>query len=157
MRRYRRDAGLSLRIALSLVGLCLVYVPFAFWALGWVWFAGGLRAVGALAAIVVFLVLMRPLWIGRFGLLSVGRAPNPEEAQRLQPVVERLCGLADLPVPRVEVLDSELPTRSRSHALWARTRSSSRPGCSRDSRPTSSKPSSLTSSLTSRTATRSSW
>src|SRR6266540_4847038 len=109
MRRYRRDAGLSLRIALSLVGLCLVYVPFAFWALGWVWFAGGLRAVGALAAIVVFLVLMRPLWIGRFGLLSVGRAPNPEEAQRLQPVVERLCGLADLPVPRVEVLDSGLP------------------------------------------------
>jgi heat shock protein HtpX len=109
MRRYRRDAGLSLRIALSLVGLCLVYVPFAFWVLGWVWFAGGLRAVAALAAIVVFLVLTRPLWIGRFGLLSVGRAPNPEEAQLLQPVVERLCGLADLPVPRVEVLDSELP------------------------------------------------
>jgi heat shock protein HtpX len=109
MRRYRRDAGLSLRIALSLVGLCLVYVPFAFWVLGWVWFAGGLRAVAALAAIVVFLVLTRPLWIGRFGLLSVGRAPNPEEAQRLQVIVERLCGLGDLPVPRVEVLDSELP------------------------------------------------
>src|SRR6266540_2488705 len=109
MRRYRRDPGLSLRIALSLVGLCLVYVPFAVWVLGWVWFAGGLRAVAGLAAVVVFLVLTHPLWIGRFGLLSVGRAPNAEEASRLRPAVERLCGLADLSVPRVEVLDSELP------------------------------------------------
>jgi heat shock protein HtpX len=109
MRRYRRDAGLSLRIALSLVGLYLLYVPFAVCLLSWLWVAGGLRAVGAFAVLLTLFLVMRPLWAGRVGLLSAGRAPQTGEAAHVQATVERLCGLADLPVPRVELMDLQVP------------------------------------------------
>jgi heat shock protein HtpX len=109
MRRYRRDAGLSLRIALSLAGLCLLFVPFGVWLFGAVWVVGGFRAVGALAVVLGLAVVTRPLWAGRVGLLSAGRAPQAGEAARVQAAVERLCSLADLPAPRVEVMEADVP------------------------------------------------
>lgn len=109
MRRYRRDAGLSLRIALSLAGLCLVYVPFGFWLFGWFWVFGGLRAVAAFVGALVLFVLLRPLWAGRLGLLRADRLLRADEAPQVQTTVERLCGLADLPVPKVEVLEVDAP------------------------------------------------
>lgn len=89
MRRYRRDAGLSLRMVLSLLGLLLLYVPLLLWPVGAVVFA--LIAVG------------RPL-LGRRDLPEVAEAPA-----ELRSLVDRLCGLADVPPPRVAVLETDVP------------------------------------------------
>jgi heat shock protein HtpX len=89
MRRYRRDAGLSLRIVLSLVGLLLLYVPLLLWPVGAVAFA-----------VIVF---GRALF-GRRDLTELEDAPA-----ELRSLVDRLCGLSGVPPPRVAVLETDLP------------------------------------------------
>src|SRR5207245_7079144 len=52
---------------------------------------------------------------------------SPEEAPELHAVVERLCAMADLPKPKVAVVDTDVPNafatgRSPKHAAVAVTR-----------------------------------
>src|SRR6266536_2701490 len=103
MHRYRRDTGLSLRIALSLIGLFLMYFPLAVWLLGFVWILGGIGGAALAACALALVLLLGPLWAGRTGLAGAGRPPTPDEDQRLGAIVERSCAMADLPVPALEV------------------------------------------------------
>ena len=89
MRRYRRDAGLSLRLALSLVGLLLLYVPLLLWPVGAVLFA--------------VIALGRALFARR-DLSELADAPA-----ELRLLVDRLCGLSGVSPPRVAVLETDLP------------------------------------------------
>jgi len=106
MRRFRRDTGLSVRIALSLVGLILLYLPLLAWIAGIGWFVAGIGGVVVAAALLVALLLL-PLW-GRdavAGAVPLERADAPD----LHGAVERLCALADLRVPAIALLDVPYP------------------------------------------------
>jgi heat shock protein HtpX len=121
MRRFRRDPGLSFRIALSLVGLLVLYVPLFAWIAGIGWFvAGGIGAVLA-AALVLFLLLL-PLWNrdGVPGAVPLQAADAPE----LHGAVQRLCALADVPAPALELLHVPYPNaftiaRTPATARWS--------------------------------------
>lgn len=110
-RRYGRDFGLSLRMAVCLGLLALLYLPMLAWtvlfAYGWTSSvaAGALAAIAALAllAAVPFLSERLALATARAHLLREGENP------RLEAMVVRLSSLADLPVPRLAVADTEAP------------------------------------------------
>ncbi len=104
MRRYRRDPGLSLRIALSLVGLFILYLPLAVWAAGIGWFFGGVAGVAAAVAFLVVLLVL-PLWSGRAAVADA----TPLEAPDIDGIVDRLCGLADIPRPHLALVDVGYP------------------------------------------------
>jgi heat shock protein HtpX len=107
MRRFRRDAGLSLRIVLSLAGLIVLYVPLLAWVAGIGWFVAGFAGVVVVAALVVVLPLL-PLGGGRDAVR--GATPlEPRDAPDVHGALERLCALADLPVPRLALLDVPYP------------------------------------------------
>jgi len=57
---------------------------------------------------------------------SGAKVVTPEEAPQLHEMIERLCGMADLPKPRVAVIESDVPNafatgRNRKHAAVAVT------------------------------------
>lgn len=104
MRRYRRDAGLSIRIVVSLAGLLILYLPLVAWAAGIGWFFGGVVGVASAIGFLAFL-LMLPLWSGR----DVVDGMVPLDAPDVHGMVERLCALADIPRPTLAVLDVSYP------------------------------------------------
>lgn len=109
-RPFGRDWGLSIRMAIALVLLALLYFPFFLWLVAMAYFFWGgvvavVVAVGALG-----LVAAAP-YLSELLALSLARAqPNDEAAsRRVQPMLERLCGLADLPVPRLAFMATRVP------------------------------------------------
>jgi heat shock protein HtpX len=122
-RYYGRDAGLSLRILLTSSLLGLLYVVFAvvlFEVLN-VGLVFMLVIVGALAFFQYF--TSDKLALAASGAKIVERDQAPE----LHDMVERLCAMADLPKPRVAVIDTDVPNafatgRSPKHAAVAVTR-----------------------------------
>ncbi len=120
---YGRDAGLSLRILLTSSLLGLLYVVFAvvlFEVLN-VGIVFMLVIVGALAFFQYF--TSDKLALAASGAKVVERDQAPE----LHDMVERLCAMADLPKPRVAVIDTDVPNafatgRSPKHAAVAVTR-----------------------------------
>jgi len=127
-RSYGRDAGLTLRMLFTTGLLGLLYVLFA---------------VVLLQVLNVALVPMLVIIIGlaffqyyssdKLALAAAGaRIVTREEQPQLHDMVERLCAMADLPKPKVAIMDTPVPNafatgRSPKHAavcvttgLWNR-------------------------------------
>jgi len=127
-RSYGRDTGLTLRMLLTSGLLGLLYVVFAV-----VLFS--LLNVGLvpMLLIVLGLAVFQYYTSDKLALAASGaKVVSREEAPALHDMVERLCALADLPKPRIAVMDTPVPNafatgRSPKHAavcvttgLWDR-------------------------------------
>jgi heat shock protein HtpX len=120
---YGRDLGLSLRMLFTGGLLGLLYVGFAL-VLFYVLHAG----LGLMLVIVIGLAVFQYFTSDKLALAASGaRVVSREEAPELHAMVERLCALADLPKPRVAIVDTDVPNafatgRNPKHAVVAVTR-----------------------------------
>jgi heat shock protein HtpX len=122
-RSYGRDAGLSLRIVLTTTLLGLLYVVFAV-----VLFQVLNVGLVPMLLIVVALAFFQYYTSDKLALRAAGaKIVEPHEAPQLHDMIERLCAMADLPKPRVAIIDTDVPNafatgRSPKHAAVAVTR-----------------------------------
>src|SRR5262245_59999102 len=125
MRRkgYGRDRGLSARMALTTFLLGLLYVAVFIVLIQ-------LFNFGVLAVVVLMGgLLLVQLWTSdKLALRAAGaKIVERDEAPDLHDMVERLCAMADLPKPRIAVIDTDVPNafatgRSPKRAAVAVTR-----------------------------------
>jgi heat shock protein HtpX len=102
---YGRDAGLSLRLLATGGLLGLLYVLFAF-VLIQVIGGGFIVALVIVGAIAVFQYFSS----AKLALLASGaKVVERDEAPALHDMVERLCAMADLPTPKVAIIDTHVP------------------------------------------------
>jgi heat shock protein HtpX len=122
-RSYGRDAGLSLRIVLTTTLLGLLYVVFAV-----VLFQVLNVGLVPMLLIVVGLAFFQYYTSDKLALRAAGaKIVERDEAPQLHDMIERLCAMADLPKPRVAIIDTDVPNafatgRSPKHAAVAVTR-----------------------------------
>jgi heat shock protein HtpX len=122
-RSYGRDAGLSLRILLTSTLLGLLYVIFAV-----VLFSVLNVGLIPLLVIIVGLAFFQYFTSDKLALAASGaKVVERDQAPALHDMVERLCAMADLPKPRIAVIDTDVPNafatgRSPKHAAVAVTR-----------------------------------
>ena len=124
MRRkaFGRDAGLTVRMLLTSGLLGLLYVMFAV-VLFYVLNAG----LGLMLVIVIGIGLLQYFTSDKLALAASGaKVVERDQAPELHDMVERLCALADLPKPRIAVVDSDVPNafatgRNPKHAAVAVT------------------------------------
>ena len=122
-RSYGRDRGLSLRILLTGSLLGLLYVVFAV-----VLFEVLNFGLIPMLVIVVGLAVFQYYTSDKLALAASGaKVVERDEAPELHAMIERLCAMADLPKPRVAIIDTEVPNafatgRSPKHAAVAVTR-----------------------------------
>jgi len=122
-RSYGRDAGLSLRMLLTGSLLGLLYVVFAV-----VLFQVLNVGLIPMLVIVVGLAFFQYYTSDKLALKAAGaKIVERDQAPELHAVIERLCAMADLPKPRVAVIDTDVPNafatgRSPKHAAIAVTR-----------------------------------
>jgi heat shock protein HtpX len=122
-RSYGRDAGLSLRIVLTTTLLGLLYVVFAV-----VLFQVLNVGLVPMLVIVVALAFFQYYTSDKLALRAAGaKVVERDEAPELHDMIERLCAMADLPKPRVAIIDTDVPNafatgRSPKHAAVAVTR-----------------------------------
>ncbi|HEX2987448.1 MAG TPA: M48 family metalloprotease [Chloroflexota bacterium] len=103
-RWYGRDTGLTVRMFVTMFLLTAVYLGF----LAALWYSG--IDYVTLAVIAVVLVGVQYYFSDRMVLWSTGaRVVSPEEAPELHGAVERLVALADLPKPKVAIVDTDVP------------------------------------------------
>jgi heat shock protein HtpX len=101
---FGRDAGLQVRMVLTLLLLGAVYVGFVVILL-----AAGVGAT-AMLLIVGGLALAQLFLSDKIALSAMGaREVSPEQAPGLHAMIERLCIQADLPKPRIAVADMQVP------------------------------------------------
>ena len=123
-----RDAGLTVRILLTSGMLGLLYVVFAV-----VLFNVLNVGLVPMLLIVVGIAFFQYYTSDKLALAAAGaKVVSREEAPALHDMVERLCAMADLPKPRVAIMDTPVPNafatgRSPKHAavcvttgLWDR-------------------------------------
>src|SRR5207237_5552009 len=119
---YGRDAGLSLRMLLTSSLLGLLYVAFAL-VLFYILNAG----LVLMLVIVLGLAFFQYFTSDKIALAASGaKVVGPDEAPELHAMVERLCAMADLPKPRIALVDTDVPNafatgRSPKHAAVAVT------------------------------------
>jgi len=119
---YGRDAGLSLRMFFTSFLLGLLYVVFGVVLISYLNF--GLVPV---LLIVVGLAFFQYYTSDKLALRAAGaRVVERDEAPELHDLVERLCAMADLPKPKVAIVDTDVPNafatgRSPKHAAVAVT------------------------------------
>ena len=122
-RSYGRDSGLTLRILLTGSLLGLLYVVFAV-----VLFQVLSVGLVPMILIVVGLAFFQYFTSDKVALKASGaKIVERDEAPELHDMIERLCALADLPKPRVAIIDTDVPNafatgRSPKHAAVAVTR-----------------------------------
>jgi heat shock protein HtpX len=120
---YGRDAGLSLRMLATSFMLGLLYVVFAV-----VLFSVLNFGVGFAVAIVLILAIVQYYTSDKLALVASGaKVVERDQAPALHDMVERLCAMADLPKPRIAIIDSDVPNafatgRNPKHAAVAVTR-----------------------------------
>jgi heat shock protein HtpX len=127
-RSYGRDAGLTLRMLFTTGLLGLLYVVFAV-----VLFSLFNVGLAPILLIVIGIAVFQYYTSDKIALAASGaKIVSREEAPELHDMVERLCALADLPKPKVAILDTQVPNafatgRSPKHAavcvttgLWNR-------------------------------------
>jgi heat shock protein HtpX len=127
-RSYGRDAGLTLRMILTSGLLGLLYVIFAV-----VLFQYLNIGLVPMLLIVVVLAFVQYYTSDKLALAAAGaKVVSREEAPALHDMVERLCAMADLPKPKVAIMNTPVPNafatgRSPKHAavcvttgLWDR-------------------------------------
>jgi heat shock protein HtpX len=122
-RSYGRNAGLTLRMLLTGSLLGLLYVVFAV-----VLFEVLSVGLAPMILIVVGLAFFQYFTSDKLALAASGaKVVERDQAPELHDMVERLCALADLPKPRVAIIDTDVPNafatgRSPKHAAVAVTR-----------------------------------
>src|SRR5205814_471882 len=119
---YGRDAGLSLRMLLAGGLLGLLYVIFAV-----VLFSVLNVGLVPMLVIVVGLAFFQYYTSDKLALAASGaKVVSRDEAPELHDMIERLCAMADLPKPKVALVDTDVPNafatgRSPKHAAVAVT------------------------------------
>src|SRR5947209_20570093 len=114
---YGRDAGLSIRMLLTGGMLGLLYVVFAV-----VLFNVLNVGLIPMLVIVIGIALFQYYTSDKLALAAAGaKVVSREEAPALHDMVERLCAMADLPKPRIAIMDTPMPNafatgRSPKHA-----------------------------------------
>jgi heat shock protein HtpX len=102
---YGRDRGLTFRMLLTSGLLGLLYVVFAV-----VLFSVLNIGLAPLLVIVVGLAFFQYYTSDKLALAASGaKIVTPEQAPELHAMVERLCAMADIPKPRVAVVDTDVP------------------------------------------------
>jgi heat shock protein HtpX len=127
-RSYGRDAGLTLRMLVTTGLLGLLYVVFAV-----VLFNVLNVGLVPMLVIVIGLAFFQYYTSDKLALAAAGaKVVDREDAPALHDMVERLCAMADLPKPKVAIMDTPVPNafatgRSPKHAaicvttgLWQR-------------------------------------
>ncbi|HUB35184.1 MAG TPA: zinc metalloprotease HtpX [Solirubrobacteraceae bacterium] len=119
---FGKDTGLQARMVMTLFLLGLVYVVFV----------GVLIAVGAGAGVIVIfaagMLLIQFFASDKIALATMGvKEVTPEQEPELHGIVERLCVQADLPKPKVGVIETSMPNacamgRSRKATTVCATR-----------------------------------
>jgi heat shock protein HtpX len=119
---FGRDTGLQARMLLTMFLLGLLYVVFV----------GVLFAVGAAAGLIVIvavvLLLIQLFASDKLAMATLGvKEVSPAEQPELHGIIERLCVQADLPKPRVCVMETSMPNafamgRSRKSTTVCATR-----------------------------------
>src|SRR3954447_9151359 len=116
-RSYGRDAGLTLRMFLTSGMLGLLYVVFFLVLLRFTTFG-----VVPLIVILGAMAFFQYYTSDKLALRAAGaKVVTREEAPDLHDMIERLCAMADIPKPRVAVMDTPVPNafatgRSPKHA-----------------------------------------
>jgi heat shock protein HtpX len=101
---FGRDTGLQIRMATVMFLLGLLYVVFV-----GVLFAAGV-GVGIIVVIAGGLALLQLFASDKMALAAMGaRTVSPVEAPQLHALIERLCVQADLPKPRIAVVNTAMP------------------------------------------------
>ncbi|MEI8105182.1 MAG: zinc metalloprotease HtpX [Actinomycetes bacterium] len=121
-RTYGRDTGLSLRMLFTSALLGLLYVIFAV-----VLFNLFNVGLAPMIVIVVGMAFFQYYTSDKLALAASGaKVVSREEAPALHEMVERLCAMADLPKPKIAIMDTPVPNafatgRSPKHAAIAVT------------------------------------
>ena len=119
---YGRDAGLTFRMLSTSFLLGLLYVVFGVVLIQYLNF--GLVPV---LLIVIGLAFFQYYTSDKLALRAAGaKVVERDEAPELHDLVERLCAMADLPKPKVAIVDTDVPNafatgRSPKHAAVAVT------------------------------------
>jgi heat shock protein HtpX len=122
-RSYGRDAGLTFRMLLTGSLLGLLYVIFAV-----VLFEVLSVGLVPMIVIVVGIAFFQYFTSDKLALAASGaKVVERDQAPELHDMIERLCAMADLPKPRVAIIDTDVPNafatgRSPKHAAVAVTR-----------------------------------
>jgi heat shock protein HtpX len=102
--KFGRDTGLQARMVLTLFLLGLVYVVF----IG-VLFAAGAGA-GLIVVVAAVILLLQFFASDKIALATMGvKEVTPAQEPELHGIVERLCVQANLPKPRVGVIETSMP------------------------------------------------
>jgi heat shock protein HtpX len=121
-RNYGRDAGLTIRMIVTTGMLGLLYVIFAV-----VLFNVLNVALVPMLVIVIGLAFFQYYSSDKLALRAAGaKIVTREEQPELHDMVERLCAMADLPKPKVAIMDTPVPNafatgRSPKHAAICAT------------------------------------
>jgi heat shock protein HtpX len=116
-RTYGRDAGLTLRMLTTSGLLGLLYVVFAAILVAYL-----NVGVVPMLVIVIGIGFFQYYTSDKIALAAAGaRVVSRDEAAQLHDMVERLCAMADLPKPKIAVMDTPVPNafatgRSPKHA-----------------------------------------
>jgi heat shock protein HtpX len=104
-RAYGRDTGLTLRLLFTSGLLGLLYVAFAAVLISYL-------NVGILPMLLIItgMAVFQYFTSAKLALLASGaKVVTPEQAPELHAMIERLCAMADLPKPKVAVMDTDVP------------------------------------------------
>jgi len=119
---FGRDGGLQARMLLTMFLLGLVYVVFV-----GVLFAVG-AAAGTIVVVAVVLLAVQFFASDKIALATMGvKEVSPAQEPELHGIIERLCVQADLPKPKVGVIETSMPNacamgRSKKSATVCATR-----------------------------------
>lgn len=119
---FGRDRGLTLRMLATSGLLGLLYVGFAV-----VLFSVLNVGLAPMLVIVIGLAVVQYWTSDKLALAAAGaKIVTPEQAPELHAMVERLSAMADLPKPRVAIVDTDVPNafatgRNPKHAVIAVT------------------------------------
>ncbi len=119
---FGKDTGLQARMLLTIFLLGLVYVVFV-----GVLFAAGAGA-GVIVVVALVLLLLQFFASDKIALATMGvKEVSPAEEPELHGIVERLCVQADLPKPKVCVMETSMPNafamgRTRKSTVVCATR-----------------------------------
>src|SRR6266566_6199953 len=119
---YGRDAGLSLRMLFTGALLGALYVAFAA-----VLFSVLTVGLAPMLIIVIGFALFQYYTSDKLALRASGaKVVDESQAPELHAMVERLAAMADLPKPRVAIVDTDVPNafatgRNKKHAAVAVT------------------------------------
>jgi heat shock protein HtpX len=101
---FGRDTGLQLRMLFTLFLLGLVYVIFV----GALFVAGA--GAGIIVVVAVGLLALQLFTSDKIALGAIGaKEVTPQEEPELHGIIERLCLQANLPKPRVAVIETSMP------------------------------------------------